>query len=282
MLHGTPSVKEALRFKNILNRFSKALGMELNLTKYSIFFFNMHLAVQKNLSIVLGFKRCNLPSRYLGILLTDRPWQTLHWERILANLEKRCHHWTHRNLNSAGRLVLTKSVLQAIPRYMLSILLDPKGVLQKIRVIQRSFLWSGNSGKQKWSLMAWDKIYKPKHLGGLKLQYLFTVNQACGANLWCRWLKEPNLPWAKHWKENDTELSEGESNSIRALKTELAKRKIRKAQDNDQLRWGKHEGGNFTLKEARTYLEGTKHEEKFNWHSKVWDAQLWPKIKTFL
>jgi len=132
MLHGTPSVKEALGFKSILNRFILASGMELNLAKSSIFFFNMNLAVQKNLSNVLGFKRCNLPSRYLGILLTNKPWQKIHWDKMIANLEKRCHHWTHRTLNFVGRLVLTKIVLQAILQFMLSILPTAKCVLQRI------------------------------------------------------------------------------------------------------------------------------------------------------
>jgi len=115
MLHGTPKVKEALGYKRILNIFSKASGMDVNLSKSSIFFFNTHLAVQKNLSTILGFRRSSLPSRYLGAPLTDKPWQKIHWEKLLASLEKRCHHWTHRDLNFAGRLVLTKAVLQAIP-----------------------------------------------------------------------------------------------------------------------------------------------------------------------
>lgn len=47
MLHGTPIVKEALGYKRILNLFSKAFGMDVNLSKSTIFFFNTHLAVQK-------------------------------------------------------------------------------------------------------------------------------------------------------------------------------------------------------------------------------------------
>lgn len=78
MLHGTPSVKEVMRYKSLLNLFNKASGMELNLSKSSIFFFNTHLAFQKNLSTILGFKRYNLPSRYLGVPLTDKPWQKVH------------------------------------------------------------------------------------------------------------------------------------------------------------------------------------------------------------
>eukprot|EP00253_Pinus_taeda_P008568 PITA_08568 len=169
MLHGTPTMKEATAYKDILHLFSKASGMEINFAKSTIFFFNTHQAVQSHLSRLLGFRIGSLPSRYLGAPLTLKPWQKNHWEKILANMERRCKHWTNRALNFAGRLVLTKAILQAIPQYMLLILPAPKGVLDQIRSIQRSFLWSGNSEKKKWSLVAWKKLCRPKNKGGLNL-----------------------------------------------------------------------------------------------------------------
>eukprot|EP00253_Pinus_taeda_P018385 PITA_18385 len=135
MLHGSPTVKEAQGYKNILKLFSEASGMDINLSKSTIFFFNMNVAVQRNLSRILGFRRGNLPSRYLGAPLLDKLWQKSHWEKLLDNLKKICQHWTHRALNFAGRLVLTKVVLQAIPQYMLSIIPAPQGILQQIRNI---------------------------------------------------------------------------------------------------------------------------------------------------
>lgn len=78
MLHGTPTVKEAMAFKNILSLFSKASGMEINHAKSTIFFFNINLAIQKHLSNILGFRQGNLPSKYLGAPLTSKPWQKHH------------------------------------------------------------------------------------------------------------------------------------------------------------------------------------------------------------
>eukprot|EP00253_Pinus_taeda_P004936 PITA_04936 len=381
MLHGTPIVKEVVAFKNILDLFSKASGMEINHAKSTIFFFNTHLAIQKHLSNILGFRRGSLPSKYLGAPLTTKPWQKIHWEKILAKMEKRCKHWTHRALNFAGRLVLTKAILQAIPQYLLSTMPAPNGVLQKIRTIKRSFLWSGNAEQKKWALVAWNKICKSKAAGGLNLVDPYTINMTCGAKLWWRWLKEPNLPWARHWKEKYTpdcneqdlirlqevpegspiwnlarrnrnlvqdhrfwEIRNGETalfredawqqlprlekpgledfkrecqnrgrytvhhywshsssdqewrdwlihdtnnsievnNNISDLLSHLNKRKIRKATENDKLRWGMKGSGNFTLKEAREQLEHSKQVEVMQWSNKVWDSMFWPKIKTFL
>ena len=110
--------------------------MDFNFEKSSVFFFNTHLAIQRHLTDILGFKRSILPSKYLGIPLTDKPWQKCHWEKLTSKLAERCNHWTNRVLNLSGRLIMTKAILQAIPHYLLSILPAPKGILQKIRNIQ--------------------------------------------------------------------------------------------------------------------------------------------------
>ena len=45
MLHGTPTIKEALAFKQILKDFSLVVGTEVRLTKSKIFFFNTGNAI---------------------------------------------------------------------------------------------------------------------------------------------------------------------------------------------------------------------------------------------
>lgn len=42
------------------------------------------------------------------------------------------------------------------------------------------------------------------------------------------------------------------------------------------------EGGKFSLREARHYLENREIGEKVQWHDNVWDSIYWPKIKTLL
>lgn len=55
--------------------------------------------------------------------------------------------------------------------------------------------------KKKWALVAWHKLSKPKIMGGLNLVDPSIINMTCGTKLWWRWIKEPNLPWARHLKE---------------------------------------------------------------------------------
>eukprot|EP00253_Pinus_taeda_P010319 PITA_10319 len=345
MLHGTPTVKEAVAYREILDLFSQASGMDINFSKSTIFFFNTHPTVQSHLARLLGFRISSLPSKYLGAPLSLKPWKKELWEGILANLKKKCSLWTVRALNLSGRLVLAKAVLQAIPHYLLSLLPAPKGILQQIRNIQRTFLWSGNGEKKKWALVAWNKLCMSKSRGGLNLVDPEVLNCTCGAKLWWRWIENPTLPWAKHWKEkyvpdcdaqdlirlqdtpdgspiwnhakqnknlvqensfweirnvnqywqqhstNDnwrewinfnSELSEDNNHTAQTLNASIFKRKIRKTEENDKLRWGLKGNGNYSLKEARNILEKDEQGEIQQWHSKVWDNLLWSKIRTFL
>lgn len=130
MLQGVPTIQEASNYRNILKLFATASGMEVNLSKSKIFFFNIDISIQKNMYRILGFQSDFLPSKYLGVPLTAKPMLKSIWEPLINKLQDKVSKWTIKSLNLAGRFVLTKAVLQAIPIFMLSTLLAPKGVLQ--------------------------------------------------------------------------------------------------------------------------------------------------------
>jgi hypothetical protein len=165
-----------------------------------IYFFNTNPAIQRNLANILGFERKTLPMKYLGIPLTDRDCKMETWEGVINKLQERLKNWTYRALNLAGRLILTKAILQAIPAYMMLVSLAPKGILQNIRAIQRDFLWRGVENKKKWALVAWEKVFRPKGKGGMELQDPQVTNKAYGAKLWWRWVKDKSIPWENLWK----------------------------------------------------------------------------------
>ena len=95
--------------------------------------------------------------------------------------------WTLKPMNLPGRLVMVKSVLQAMPMYLFSVLSAPKSVLWEIRCIQKNFLWEGRETKAKFALDSWDKISMPKDKGGLGLRYPEVVGEVQGAKIWWRW-----------------------------------------------------------------------------------------------
>lgn len=129
MLQGILTVKEAKAFKQILNDFVMAVGTEVILDKSKVLFFNTNIAIKGNLTRILGFQRDQLPFKYLGMPLTDKPLSKGVWESVINKLQDKVTKWTCRSLNLAWYLVLTKAVLQAIPIFMMSALPIPKGVL---------------------------------------------------------------------------------------------------------------------------------------------------------
>eukprot|EP00253_Pinus_taeda_P001505 PITA_01505 len=194
---GIPTVKEALDYKQILNDFVKATGMEVNLSKSIVFFFNTHIAIQRNVSRILGFQREFLPSMYFRVPLTAKPRHKSIWYPLATKMQENVRKWKNRSLSLSSRLVLTKAVLQAIPIFMLSDLPAPIGGLQQFRNIQRDFFWGKEETRKKWALVSWGKICKPKNQGGLGLDNPEILNKALGAKLWWRWVKDSKSQWAR-------------------------------------------------------------------------------------
>jgi len=131
MLQVIPTVREALAHKQILKDFAMDAGIEVSLTKSNIFFFSTDITIQRNISRILGFQRDMLPSKYLGVLLTDKSLSKTVWESVTNKLQDKIKKWTNSSLNLAEWLVITKAILQTIPIFMLSALPAPKGVMQQ-------------------------------------------------------------------------------------------------------------------------------------------------------
>eukprot|EP00253_Pinus_taeda_P021647 PITA_21647 len=119
MLFGEPIVKEVKHLKRILDLFAEALGLEINRDKSCVFIFNTVDQVKAHLIRLLGFRRGVLPTKYLGNILDFTSKKMKNWQGVIDKLSNKVANWAFRTLNIAGRIVLAKSVLQAIPVYPL-------------------------------------------------------------------------------------------------------------------------------------------------------------------
>jgi len=154
MLMGHPSFQEARAFKNYLNQFSKASGLEVNPLKSQVFFFNTPGITQHNILRIFGFSKGSLPSKYLGFPLWEGSYKNISWQDLLDRIRRRLASWTLRPLNLPSLLVLVKHVLQETSVYLFSLLSAPKSVLKDLRGLQLSFLWGGREAKSKFSLVS--------------------------------------------------------------------------------------------------------------------------------
>ena len=107
---------------------------------------------------------------YLGVPLALGTQRKEYWQGLLDRFRSRVSHWTHRWLSSTGRVILLKTVIQALPIYRCLVQTPPIGVMKDFDALSRQFLWSGNLLSSKWSLVNWDIVCLPKFAGGLGLK----------------------------------------------------------------------------------------------------------------
>jgi hypothetical protein len=129
----------------------------------------------------------------------------------------------------AGRLVLIKSVLQAMPLYLFSILAAPKWVLKAIRNLQRNFLWGSTGLNRKWALVNWKEVCKTKSEGGLGFGIRFKATtqweHECGGtgspSLTHHGLNygKQNMPWAVNGMISSESIPQPKDHHLEQCKT---------------------------------------------------------------
>ena len=72
---------------------------------------------------------------YLGFHLKPNDYQIKDWNLLIAKVECRINTWQQTWISRAGRLVLIKSILEAIPVYWMALAGIPKGVIARIQQI---------------------------------------------------------------------------------------------------------------------------------------------------
>jgi hypothetical protein len=108
--------------------------------------------------------------KYLGFTLKPNNYGKVDWGWILTRIKITFLSGAIGGSLGGGRLVLVKSVLEAIPVFWHTLAHIPKGVLERIRKCCFNFLWKGSSEYKGSHLARWKLIATPKSQGGLGAQ----------------------------------------------------------------------------------------------------------------
>ena len=83
---------------------------------------------------------------------------------------KKLQGWKEKIISQAGREVLIKSVIRAIPTYTMSCFKLSKGLVKELEVLIRKFWWgySGDNRKVHWA--KWERLCEAKEVGGFGVQ----------------------------------------------------------------------------------------------------------------
>ncbi|KAH7676557.1 hypothetical protein IHE45_07G024900 [Dioscorea alata] len=144
-----------------------------------------------------------LPLIYLGVPLSGRKPRRSNWSTLIGIVRSRLSPWKSTYLSLGGRLTLLNSVLSTVPVYWISVFKLPIWVLNKIYKIRRDFLWKGPElGPKGIRPVAWNRICRPRKLGGIGILNLQEFNKALLGKWWWKLITNPNSYFAKISKFN--------------------------------------------------------------------------------
>lgn len=183
---------------HILNVYSKNSGQRINTVKSGIIFGKfVENRAQMSLSQILNMQQWDNPGKYLGM---PAEWgrskvSGLAWikERVLAKIGG----WKEGLLNQAGKEVLIKAVIQAIPSYAMSIIRFPKTFCSSLCSAVARFWWSSPGRDRGIHWKRWRALTDSKKNGGLGFREFSHMNSSLLAKQAWRIIHSPNALWVK-------------------------------------------------------------------------------------
>uniref|UniRef100_A0A803Q9W0 Reverse transcriptase n=1 Tax=Cannabis sativa TaxID=3483 RepID=A0A803Q9W0_CANSA len=195
-LDATPSDCQSL--KSILDEYSLLSGQRINFDK-------SELCVGKQinhgdgilLAAILGVKLVDCHTKYLGIPASVGKKKKEVFEDIRTKIRTKLQGWKASLFSQAGREILLKAIIQAIPTYIMSCFRLPKELIKDIHAMMARFWWGSSDTKQKTHWGNWKKLCKPKEKGGMGFKNLELFNQSLLAKQGWKIINNPHSMLAR-------------------------------------------------------------------------------------
>lgn len=116
---------------------------------------------------------------------------------VLARVEKKLEGWKEKLISKAGKAILIKTVVQALPQYAMSLFKIPISICRALEQRISNFWWKQNSAKKGVHWKNWDLLKTRKDCGGLGFRDLVTFNKSLlGKQTW-RLIQAPEALWSR-------------------------------------------------------------------------------------
>ena len=171
------------------------------------FFFshNTPQACRDSICSILGTNPTTQFEKYLGLPSIVGRAKRRAFNEIKDRVWRRLQGWNEKLLSQAGREILIKAVIQAIPTYAMSCFKLPAGLCADISAMATRFWWGQRGSERKIHWLSRHRLNQPKKKGGIGFRDLQLFNKAllarqgwrimqCPASLVSRVLKAKYFP----------------------------------------------------------------------------------------
>ncbi|XP_039173493.1 uncharacterized protein LOC120295938 [Eucalyptus grandis] len=154
-------------------------GQAVNLNKSGIYFSKCcPMSLRNNMAAVLRVLEIDKTGKYVGI---PSDWggskkDIFAW--ILARVNKKLESWKENLLSKAGKEILIKSVVQAIPQYAMSIFKIPVSICKAIEKKIANIWWKNGKKSARIHWTKWETLKLRKDERGLGFKDLLAFNEA--------------------------------------------------------------------------------------------------------
>ena len=163
----------------ILETYEGASGQKVNKSKTAIFFSKSTAeATKQEIKEALGIQEIAHFEQYLGLpsLVGRRKKEGFNF--IKEKVWRKLQGWEGKLLSQAGREVLIKAVIQAIPTYAMGCFKLPLSLCHEIETMIKKFWWGQRGDKRKIHWLKWDELTKSKLEGGMRFRGITMFNDS--------------------------------------------------------------------------------------------------------
>ena len=192
------STESCQKLKNTLDLFCAQSGQLINFHKSSLIYSKRTRTIEKQtVAGIFNISNSAAIGKYLGCsIFMGRP-QSDHFQPLITKALAKLDNWKAKCFSKAGRVVLIQSNLESLPSHTMQCFKLPSQISDKLDQINRDFFWKNASTSKGLPLIAWNKICRPKKLGGLGLRQTAAVNKAFLAKLAWKLLTQPDNFWVQ-------------------------------------------------------------------------------------
>ncbi|XP_056847414.1 uncharacterized protein LOC108829345 [Raphanus sativus] len=152
----------------------------------------INATTRQEIKDVLGIQNDGGMGTYLGIPEDISGLKCKLFAYLKDKLMHRVNGWTGRWLSKGGKEVLIKSILLALPTYVMSTFLLPLEICENLASAIAQFWWSSNPPKRGIHWSKREKVFLPREEGGIGFRMIHEFNLALLAKQLWRLAQNPD------------------------------------------------------------------------------------------